>query len=340
MISIKHLSKSFQSNNNLVHALCNINLDIKSGEIFSIIGSSGAGKSTLLRSINLLEKPTSGHVFFNGTDLTTLNHKALNTQRKKIAMIFQHFNLISNKTVFDNIALPLNIDGVHEGLSDKVNKLLALVELTDKANAYPNQLSGGQKQRVAIARALIGEPQLLLCDEATSALDPKTTKEVLTLLKKINKSLKLTIVLITHEMDVVRKLSDRFALMNKGEIIEISSIEDVFQKHPTHHPLIEGLKPTLPDAIRSQLSSKPKVGYYPLCQLMFYGEKSQKPIISQLSQAYSIELNILQATIDNIGKHTFGVLIVQVKGNEEQITLTLNAFKENQLNVEIIGYVN
>jgi len=339
MITIKNLSKSFHIHNKSISALSNINLTIKQGEIFAIIGSSGAGKSTLLRCINLLEKPNSGNVIIDGTDLMALSDKQLRLERKSIAMIFQHFNLINNKTVFENIALPLKLNGNFDAKVDNIHKLLSLVELSDKADAYPNQLSGGQKQRVAIARALICEPKILLCDEATSALDPQTTKEVLALLKKINQELNLTIVLITHEMSVVRELCHRFALINKGKIDEVSSIEAVFQSHPTNHPLIEGLKPSLPDYLKSQLVSEAKENYYPLCQIMFYGELSQKAIISQLSSKHSLQLNILQANIDTIGSNTFGILILQIKGSTEQIDIAFNYFKQHQLSMEILGYV-
>lgn len=339
MISIQNLSKFYSSKKTSIAALSNINLTIKQGEIFAIIGSSGAGKSTLLRCINLLEKPSTGSVIIDNVDLMTLNHQQLRNERKKIAMIFQHFNLINNKTVFENIALPLKINGELDLKQNKINELLELVELSDKKDAYPNQLSGGQKQRVAIARALISEPKLLLCDEATSALDPQTTKEVLALLKKINQTLNLTIVLITHEMDVVRNLCDRFAIINKGQISEVSSLEDVFQTHPINHPLIEGLKPILPDYIKSNLSKVPKEGYTPICQIMFYGELSQKAVISQLSQQHSLQLNILQANIDTIGTNSFGILILQIKGNASQVDSAIEYFKQHQLSMEILGYV-
>ena len=339
MISIQNLSKHFSTKKNIVTALSNINLDIRSGEIFAIIGSSGAGKSTLLRCINLLEQPSQGHVIINGVDLMTLDKKQLRAQRKKIAMIFQHFNLINNKTVFDNVALPLKLNGELDEKRHKVKELLALVELSDKENAYPNQLSGGQKQRVAIARALISEPNLLLCDEATSALDPQTTKEIISLLKKINQKLALTIVLITHEMDLVRHLCHRFAIIDKGKITDVSSLEALFKEHPSNHPLIEGLTPTLPSCITDVLSKTPLKDHYPVCQVMFYGEASQKAIISQLSQQHSLQLNILQANIDTIGTHSFGILILQINGSDEQIRSAFDAFSQHQLRMEILGYV-
>ncbi len=339
MISIQNLSKHFSSNKQTVTALSNINLEIHSGEIFAIIGSSGAGKSTLLRCINLLEQPSQGRVIINDIDLMTLDDKQLRAQRKKIAMIFQHFNLINNKTVFDNVALPLKLNGEFDEKKQKVKELLALVELSDKENSYPNQLSGGQKQRVAIARALISEPNILLCDEATSALDPQTTKEIISLLKKINQELALTIVLITHEMDLVRHLCNRFAIIDNGKISDVSSLEELFKEHPSNHPLIEGLKPTLPSCITDTLSKMPLKDHFPVCQVMFYGEASQKAIISQLSQQHSLQLNILQANIDTIGTHSFGILILQINGSDEQIRSAMDAFAQHQLHMEILGYV-
>lgn len=339
MILIENLHKHYRSNKKTVSALSNINLHIKHKEIFAIVGGSGAGKSTLLRCMNLLAPPNRGQITVDGTELTNLSASKLRVERKKIAMIFQHFNLINNKTVFDNVALPLKLSGKLKGNEHKINEFLKLVDLSDKAKAYPNQLSGGQKQRVAIARALISEPKLLLCDEATSALDPQTTKEILGLLKKINQALDLTIVLITHEMDVVRQICDRFALIEQGQIKEVESLDIFFQHPKKDHILLEGLKPNLPSWIKTIMSSTAKPAYYPLCQIMFYGESSQKAIISQLSKSHDLELNILQANIDTIGQNTFGILLLQIKGDEHKIGAAMNAFKKYQLHLEVIGYV-
>lgn len=341
MISIKNLSKSFNHKGTETTVLSNINLEIQSGEIFAIIGSSGAGKTTLLRSINLLETPTSGSIYVDGDNLITLSQAQLREKRKKIAMIFQHFNLINNKTVSDNIALPLKLNNgsSSKNIAKKVEQMLSLVELTDKKHHYPSQLSGGQKQRVAIARALITEPNLLLCDEATSALDPKTTKGILSLLKKINQELGITIVLISHEMDIVRQICHRFALIDAGSITEVSSITEVFEMHPLKHPLLDDLKPILPAYLQQRLCSEPKSNHYPLCQVMFYGAISQQALISELSQKYHLTMNILQANIDVIGEHTFGILVLQIKGNTEQIATAFDYFKQNQLQVETLGYV-
>lgn len=234
MINIQNLSKSFHSSSGAVDALKNINLNIKKGEIYGIIGLSGAGKSTLIRTINRLEEPTSGSISINGVELTKLSQKALREQRQKIGMIFQHFNLLSSRTVRGNIAFPLEVAGKnkqeHNGI---IEHLLDRVELSDKLNAYPSQLSGGQKQRVAIARALANNPDILLCDEATSALDPRTTKSILHLIKEINKQTGITVILITHEMNVIREICDKVAIIENGEIIEENTVDAVFDNPKT-----------------------------------------------------------------------------------------------------------
>lgn len=339
MISIKQLSKTFHSHQGIFFALKDINLEIQQGEIFAIIGQSGAGKSTLLRCINLLERPSTGTVTVNGVELTSLAMNALRSQRAKISMIFQHFNLVNNKTVYENIAIPLDIQGASKQAYQKIEHLLQLVELADKKHAYPSQLSGGQKQRVAIARALVTDPHLLLCDEATSALDPKTTQDVLTLLQKINQTLGLTIVLITHEMEVVKSICHRFAVLKQGRITEISSLAEVFQSHQIEHLLMESIKPQLPSHWKKRLSATPRNGCYPLCQLYFYGPITQEAVISDLSRRYDLQLNILQANIDVIADNAYGILTLQIKGPDEHIQQAMNYFNQQQLQVEILGYV-
>lgn len=234
MINIQNLSKSFHSSSGCVDALKNIDLTIKKGEIYGIIGLSGAGKSTLIRTINRLEEPTSGSISINGVELTKLSQKKLREQRQKIGMIFQHFNLLSSRTVAGNIAFPLEVAGrKKQEHSDIIKHLLDRVELSDKIDAYPSQLSGGQKQRVAIARALANNPDILLCDEATSALDPRTTKSILHLIKEINKQTGITVILITHEMNVIREICDKVAIIENGEIIEENTVEAVFNNPKT-----------------------------------------------------------------------------------------------------------
>lgn len=340
MITIENLSKQFTTAKGInVLALDDINLTIPQGEIFGIIGNSGAGKSTLLRSINLLERPDQGHIKINGIDLMALSESSLREQRKKIAMIFQHFNLINNKTVYENIALPLRLNGNFEAKQHRIDELLQLVELSDKADAYPSQLSGGQKQRVAIARALVSEPDLLLCDEATSALDPNTTAEVLALLQKINQSMQLTIVLISHEMEVVRHICHRFAQMQAGKIVQVDRVLSVFENHVTDHLLLDGLKPKLPPALAHKITPSPAPGKFPLCQLMFLGDISNQAIISQVSQEFAIEINILLANIDVIQQQTFGILIIQIHGEDSQLQHVYEVFRQQDIGLEVLGYV-
>ena len=229
MIQLKNISKSFISKNVKVDAVKNVDLTIVEGEIFGIIGFSGAGKSTLVRCINLLERPTKGDVIVNNKNLMKLSEKELRNERKKIGMIFQHFNLMKSRTVYENISYPLRGTNLNKDqINDKVRSLLKLVDLEDKADAYPSQLSGGQKQRVAIARALSNDPKVLLCDESTSALDPQTTKSILNLLKEVNRKFGITIVIITHEMQVVKEICHRVAVMENGEIVEEGDIFDIF----------------------------------------------------------------------------------------------------------------
>ena len=234
MIRLENISKDFVVDGKTVHAVKDVTIEIDKGQIFGIIGFSGAGKSTLVRCINLLERPTSGKVFLEDTELTALPYKKLRKARQKIGMIFQSFNLMPSRTVYENIELPLKHNGYpKDKRKQRIEELLSLVELSDKGNNYPSQLSGGQKQRVAIARALAGDPKVLLCDEATSALDPKTTSQILALLKKLNQELKLTIVIITHQMSVVKDICDRAAVMEQGEVIEQGYVYDLFSNPKT-----------------------------------------------------------------------------------------------------------
>ena len=229
MIELLNLSKSFKTKNKTIHALSDVSLTVEKGEIFGVIGTSGAGKSTLIRCVNLLEKPNEGKVIVDNIELTKLSDAQLTLERRKIAMIFQHFNLLSSRTVFDNIAFPLELEGKSKSaIKEKVNSLLDLVGLNDKAKDYPANLSGGQKQRVAIARALANDPKVLLCDEATSALDPATTKSILKLLKSINQKLNLTILLITHEMEVIKTICDKVAVIDHGKLAEQGNVEQIF----------------------------------------------------------------------------------------------------------------
>lgn len=336
MIELTGLTKSYHGH----VALSDVNLHIKKGEIFGIIGKSGAGKSTLLRCINLLEHPDSGEVTVDGVTITQLNAKALREARHKTAMIFQHFNLLNSKTVYDNIALPMRIQGMDETrIKNKIEELLPLVELSHKTEAYPAQLSGGQKQRVAIARALSCSPSILLCDEATSALDPETTDAILTLLKKINSVYGITIVLITHEMDVVKRICQQLAVMDKGKIIEVTPLMKVFsQKNSTARAILyTQLSPELPLCLSSHITDK--VNDKPILRLFFEGGESTAPFISQTSRELQIDINILLANIDRYDTVTCGVLVVEIHAQPPLLEQFIKRCEQYTITVEILGYV-
>ena len=336
MIELIGLNKSFAD----IPALQDINLFIQEGEIFGIIGKSGAGKSTLLRVINLLERPDSGDVLIDNCDITGLHGKALRMARHKMAMIFQQFNLLQSKTVYDNIALPMRIQGFSEDdIAEKIDELLKLVELDEKRDAYPSQLSGGQKQRVAIARALTCSPKILLCDEATSALDPETTDSILALLKKINQVYGITIVLITHEMDVIKRICHRLALMESGRIVELIALADVFQSTDSQarNLLYAQLSPHLPAYLSSQLSQIPND--QPLLRLFFQGETATVPFISQSSRELHLDINILLANIDQFDTLTCGVLVVQLHADAALLASFIERCNNANLTVEVLGYV-
>lgn len=335
MIEIINLSKSFAGK----PALNNIDLFIQEGEIFGVIGKSGAGKSTLLRCLNLLEYPDSGQVIIDGQNLVNLSPKNLSRARHKIAMIFQHFNLLSTKTVYDNIALPMRIQGFDEtAIATKIGELLPIVELQDKKNAYPSQLSGGQKQRVAIARALSCSPKILLCDEATSALDPETTESILELLQKINTLYGITIILITHEMEVIKRICKRLAVIENGHLTEIHALADVFD-YPEGIAcklLYNQLSPKIPDWLLEKMVSYPTE--YPLLRLFFKGNEAKIPFISQTSRELQVDINILLANIDTFDTQTCGVLVIELFANPFLLERFIERCSEAQLTVEVLGY--
>ncbi|MDP3562801.1 MAG: methionine ABC transporter ATP-binding protein [Legionellaceae bacterium] len=336
MIELTGLQKSYAGH----VALRDVNLFIQEGEIFGVIGRSGAGKSTLLRCMNLLERPDQGNVLIDNEEITNLSAKLLRQARHKMAMIFQQFNLLNSKTVYDNIALPMRIQGIDEiSIREKINELLPLVELQDKIHAYPARLSGGQKQRVAIARALSCSPKILLCDEATSALDPETTEAILALLKKINQLYGITIVLITHEMEVVKRICHRLAMMDKGSIIETTALAQVFsnKNSAARSMLYSQLSPQLPHCLSQQLSSTPTEK--PLLRLFFEGEGATVPFISQTSRDLHLDINILLANIDSFDNVTCGVLIVELNANHELLQSFIQRCEQSNLTVEVLGYV-
>lgn len=332
MIQLKDVEKVF-SGKTEVHALKGVNLEITAGEIFGIIGQSGAGKSTLIRCINMLEKPDRGEVWVNGVLINSLNPKELREARKGIGMIFQHFNLLSSRTVAENIAFPLELaQESKEEIQGKVESLAKLVGLEDKLHSYPSQLSGGQKQRVGIARALATEPQILLCDEATSALDPETTTAVLQLLQRINQELQLTIVLITHELAVIQEVCDRVAVLEDGLVQEVGPVVDVFTKPQTKatQRMLQGfLTPKLPTELGDPNNT--------LLRLTFVDNKVHQPIISQMIRTFQVDANILFGRIDQMKNASFGTLLVELSGPSLKIREAVEFLRENQVEVEVLS---
>lgn len=336
MIEMIELTKSYADHLALDH----INLSICQGEIFGIIGKSGAGKTSLLRCINLLETPDVGEVIVDGENITKLSSQALRVARHKTAMIFQQFNLLNSKTVYDNIALPMRIQGLSpQVIHAKIEELLPLVELSDKVRAYPAQLSGGQKQRVAIARALSCDPKILLCDEATSALDPETTEAILELLKKINQLYGITIVLITHEMEVVKRICHRLGVIEAGRLVEVMSLAKVFtnKKSLARKMLYAQLSPKLPADLMNRLTQEENMR--PLLRLFFEGQGATVPFISQTSRDLHLDINILLANIDSFDTSTCGVLIVELLADQALLRAFIQRCEQANLTVEILGYV-
>lgn len=336
MIELCGVSKFFSGK----AAIQDIDLFIQEGEIFGIIGRSGAGKSTLLRCLNLLERPEQGEVIIDGQNLLSLSRKALAIARHKIAMIFQHFNLLSSKTVYENIALPMRIQGMdEESIKLKIDELLPIVELTDKANAYPSQLSGGQKQRVAIARALSCSPKILLCDEATSALDPETTESILNLLQKINGLYGITIVLITHEMDVIKRICKRVSVIEDSKIVETTPLANMFNKDDgvARAMFYKQLSPELPSWLKDKLASY--VTDKPLLRLFFKGAEATVPFISQTSRDLELDINILLANIDSYDTTVCGVVVVELTAHPLLLEDFVKRCEQAGLTVEILGYV-
>lgn len=337
MIELVQLRKEYQSAKKTVVAVDDINLHIKKGEIFGIVGYSGAGKSSLLRCINLLERPTSGQVYVDGVELTSLNKEQLRLARLKIGMIFQHFNLISSKTVSQNVAFNLKAAGKSgKDIPARVHELLELVGLSDKADHYPAQLSGGQKQRVGIARALANDPLVLLCDEATSALDPKTTESILSLLKEINLKLNLTIVLITHEMEVVKEICNRVAVMQDGRIIEEGEVYRIFSdpKEPLTRDFISKvLQFKLPEKLLARRSGT-------LVKILFRGPKAEEAVVSDVLQACKVKGNILHGKIEYIQDQPLGLFIMELAGEQSEVDKAISLLKERTSGVEVIQGVS
>jgi D-methionine transport system ATP-binding protein len=334
MIAIKDLVKVYTTKHKQVVGVDRVSLTINKGEIFGIVGYSGAGKSTLLRCINLLERPTSGNVIIEGVDLTSLNEKELCQARLKIGMIFQHFHLVSSKTVFENIAFALKAAKKSKSEIDKrVTELLEMVGLADKRDAYPSQLSGGQKQRVGIARALANEPSVLLCDEATSALDPSTTKSILSLLKKINRELGITIVLITHEMEVVKDICDRIAVMQDGKVIELGTVYEIFT-----NPKEELTKSFIESVIQFDLPEhllQKQTGT--IVKIQFKGEIAEQAVVSDMLQTFKVRGNILHGKIEYIQDLPLGIFIMELTGDPQEVQKAIEYISHRTSGLEVIG---
>lgn len=341
MIRLEHVTKTFQTKDGAVHAVKDVSLHIKEGQIYGIIGFSGAGKSTLVRCINLLERPEDGQVIFDGKNLLELSDQELRQERQKMGMIFQHFNLMRAKTVYENIALPLRMMKMDKKEIDKkVIELLELIDLVERKDSYPSQLSGGQKQRVAIARALASEPKVLLCDEATSALDPQTTQSILKLIKRVNKEMNITVVMITHEMLVVKEICDRVAVMDNGRVVEkndivpifVDPVEEITQNFINttnnsnkikelifeNHPLI-------------QLNSNQQ-----LVRLKYSSTNTKEALISQISRQYDVDCSIVFGNVEVIKDAPLGTLVTIFTGDEGNIKKALRFCKENGVQVEVM----
>ncbi len=331
MIELKQLNKSYFIHKREFHALKNLDLQIRRGEIFGVLGKSGAGKSTLLRSVNLLERPTSGQVIVNGVNLTALSQAELREHRHQIGVIFQHYNLLESRTVFGNVSLPLEITGASGShIQEKVGNLLELVGLSDKKNHFPAQLSGGQKQRVGIARALATDPKLLLCDEATSALDAEATSAVLTLLKKINRELGLTILLITHELDVVKKICDRVGILDQGSLVEVDSTVNIFS-----NPKNQVTRQLIQQALHFYEPDQNDQGSLVL-KLTFIGKDSEEPIISSLVKKFNVSFNLKQALIEKVQDTTIGFTICSLSGEKAALDQALQYLQSTSIQAETL----
>ncbi|MCR5238212.1 MAG: ATP-binding cassette domain-containing protein [Lachnospiraceae bacterium] len=332
MIKLENVSKTFVSGSGEVEAVRNIDLEIEKGDIFGIIGLSGAGKSTLVRCLNLLERPTEGKVYVAGKDMMSLSNKELSVERREIGMIFQHFNLLMQRNVLDNVAFPLEIAGeTKKAAREKAKKYLDIVGLTEKAASYPAQLSGGQKQRVAIARVLASDPKILLCDEATSALDPQTTKSILELIKNINRDMGITVVIITHEMSVVQEICNKVAVLDHGNKVEEGTVEELFRAPKTE----EAKKLVFSETahIRHMHSDRQ-------IRVVFDGKSAFEPIIGNITLELRTPVNILYANTQTINGNAKGEMILQLPDNKEIADKMVEYFKEKNLGAEEVNYVD
>ncbi len=333
MIEFRNVSKTFNNGGSAVEALKDINLTIQDGDIYGIIGFSGAGKSTLLRTINALETPSSGSVLVDGEDINRLSKQRLREKRKNIGMIFQQFNLLETKTVYDNVALPLKLNRVpSKEIKKRVDEILKYVELEDKKKVYPSKLSGGQKQRVGIARALATNPSILLSDESTSALDPKTTGAILKLLKKINRELGITIILITHEMNVIQEICNHVAVMENGRIVEKGEVIEIFgspKENITKNFVKTVINDSVPEILVNGIKSEKR--FNKVLRLKFLDSESTDSVLSGVNKKYDVETNILFANISEIQDRVLGIIIIQIIGAESEVAGAESYFAEHNV---------
>ena len=343
MIELRDVSKAFQIADRTVHALDHVSFSVARDEIVCVIGRSGAGKSTLLRCVNVLERPTEGEVWVNDQNLLALPAAELRAARRTMGMIFQHFNLLNTRTVFENVAFPLRL--IHLAPAEieaRVRPLLALTGLAGHAMSYPAQLSGGQKQRVAIARALATNPTVLLCDEMTSALDPETTQSILALLRDIRQARQLAILMITHEMEVVKRVADRVIVLDAGRVVEAGSVLDIF-KHP-HSTMGRALTESalhveLPAVLQAALQSVPDENQVGIWRVVFVGETAGQPLVTHLVRDYGLSVNILQARLEWLQCEAMGVMVMSVEGAEAQMHAAVHELTAKGLSGEVMGYV-
>ena len=337
MIDISNVSKIFKTKNQNITAVDNVELNVKAGEIFGVIGYSGAGKSTLIRLLNGLEQPSEGTVTVTGDEISKMTMKELRKKRQKVSMIFQHFNLLWSRTVAENISFPLEIAGVpKKDREARVAELIRLVGLEGRENNYPSELSGGKKQRVGIARALSNEPEVLLCDEATSALDPETTDEVLDLLVDITKTMNLTIVLITHEMHVIRKICDRAAVMENGKVVEVGPVIELFQ-NPQSEVTKRFVKDDISDDDHTVAMDEIKQAFptSTIVKLTFVGTQTKSPIVSEVIRNYSLDMNILSGNIKQTNQESYGHLFIALDINQETLEKITEEFARHDVTLEV-----
>lgn len=337
MVLIENLVKTYDSDFDKVEALKGINLHIKKGEIFGIVGLSGAGKSSLVRCINLLEQPTSGSIKIDGKDIINFSKMELRQARKKIGMVFQHFNLLTNSTVYENVAFPLRIDKKPaEYINERVIELLEIVGLADKKDMYPSMLSGGQKQRVGIARALANNPSIMMCDEATSALDPETTKSILNLLETINEKLDITIIIITHEMDVIKNICDKVAILDKGKIVEVDTVSNIFISPKTD--IAKSFFSSVDTHLDNQIYQQALDGKGIVIKATFIGSNATAPYISNVIKTFDVEISILLGNIQDMSDTLIGTLVLKLTGKAQNILDAVSYLENNNVIVEEICY--